>query len=188
MLARLRLRPTSHVERHLTTPEPPAGSAGSSLEPSCHEPRWKFGSTVKIRGAQECLARLRLRPTSHVERHLTTPEPPAGSAGSSLEPSCHEPRWKFGSTVKIRGAQECLARLRLRPTSHVERHLTTPEPPAGSAGSSLEPSCHEPRWKFGSTVKIRGAQECLVEPIDGIQSAPPARVHPAITRDRWRSA
>ena len=108
----------------------------------------------------EILARLRLRPTSHVERHLTTPEPPAGSAGSSLEPSCHEPRWKFGSTVKIRGAQECLARLRLRPTSHVERHLTTPEPPAGSAGSSLEPSCHEPRWKFGSTVKIRGAQEC----------------------------
>ena len=54
-----------------------------------------------------------------------------------------------------------LARLRLRPTRHVERHLTSPERPAGNAGSSLEPSCHEPRRKPGSTVEIRGAQEGL---------------------------
>ena len=58
------------------------------------------------------------------------------------------------------------ARLRLGATRHVERHLTSPEPPAGSAGSSLEPPCrvppgeHPARWRPGSTVTIRGAREC----------------------------
>ena len=57
-----------------------------------------------------------------------------------------------------------LARLRLGPTSHVERHLLSPELSAGSARSSLESSCHIsvlPRSKLGSTAKIRGGQECL---------------------------
>ena len=53
-----------------------------------------------------------------------------------------------------------LARLRLEPTRHVERHLISPELPAGSACSSLGSSCHEIRWKLGSTVMIRGGQEC----------------------------
>ena len=73
-------------------------------------------------------------------------------------------RWTLATFGARQAAvyEDDLARLHLTPTSHVDRHLTTPELPAGSAGSSLEPSCLEPRWKLGSTAKIRGAQECLV--------------------------
>ena len=106
----------------------------------------------------------------------SAPCPPAGRPATFPDPLPPRSRlpWRHdqfanettGSTGTVnqligKAVKAVLARLRLRPTSHVERHLTTPEPPAGSAGSSLEPSCHEPRWKFGSTVKIRGAQECL---------------------------
>ena len=88
LLARLRLGPTRHVERHLDSPEFPAGSACSSIEPSCHIsvlPRWTLGSTVMIRGGQECLARLSRTIVTGVLSGLTATAAAAPGAGCPSE-------------------------------------------------------------------------------------------------------
>ena len=108
------------------------------------------------------LARLRLRPTRHVECHLIAPELPAGSAGSSLEPSCREPRWKLGSTVKIRGAQESLARLRLQPTRHARRPFVARASRAPCTCSSLVPTCRKPRLETWLNCEDPGRSRRLV--------------------------
>ena len=102
-------------------------------------------------------------------RNISMPLPPGAgpSAGRGIHlPAAEDGRQMGGAASSDDGTSSPFTSTRslVRPvicaqTAAKTRLLTSPELPAGSASSSLEPSCHEPR--LGSTIKIRGAQECL---------------------------